>query len=123
MLIGEKVFQKDFINTTTKGAYLDACKWVSTKVIAVNNSQHIVHKIEKVETDDKFEKKVRLTLYAVTDEEEINEQNCAVCRETNNLFYMKQDKHMCCSCRVNPYRERMKNKLKAIIVAMSGRFY
>lgn len=52
MLIAEKILEKDFQGKTTKEAYLNCCKWLSTNVIAVNNSKHITYRTEKVETDD-----------------------------------------------------------------------
>ena len=68
MLIAEKILEKDFQGKTTKEAYLNCCKWMSTNVIAVNNSKHITYRTEKVETDD-WNRTVRLTLYVTADEE------------------------------------------------------
>ena len=49
MLIAEKILEKDFQGKTTKEAYLNCCKWLSTNVIAVNNSKHVTYKTEKIE--------------------------------------------------------------------------
>lgn len=117
MLVCEEVYRKEFVAHKTKDAYLDACKWVSSNVIAVNNSEHITYKIVKQEYG-----KVLLILYATAEEQEIKEQHCGVCKEVNSHFYMKENVYMCYTCRMNPYRERMQNKLKKIIEGMKGRF-
>ena len=72
MMICEKIKEKTFEGKTTKEAYLDCCKWLSTNVIAVNNSNHITYTIEKVDVDG-WSRKIKLTLYVTADEQEIEE--------------------------------------------------
>ena len=48
MLIGEKIKEKKFCGANTKDAYLKACKWISSNIIAVNNSNNMTYKIEKL---------------------------------------------------------------------------
>ena len=111
MLIAEKILEKDFQGKTTKEEYLNCCKWLSTNVIAVNNSKHITYRTEKVETDD-WSRIVRLTLYVTADEEEICERNCNICKEVTGSFFM---------CKVPPYRKRLKDKLHLIKEGLKGK--
>lgn len=120
MLISEKIKEKEFEGKTTKEAYLNCCKWLSTNVIAINNSEHITYSIEKVNTGN-WVKKVKLTLYVTTDEGEIQERNCNICKEATGMFYLKQNKYVCEICRISPYRQRLKDKLKLIKEGIKGK--
>ena len=120
MLISEKVTEKEFEGRTTKEAYLNCCKWLSTNIIAVNNSKYLTYNIEKVETDD-WNRKVKLTLYVTADEGEIQERNCNICKEATGMFYLKQNKYMCEVCRMPSYRQRLKDKLQLIKEGLKGR--
>ena len=120
MLIAEKILEKDFKGKTTKEAYLNCCKWLSTNVIAVNNSEHITYRTEKIETDD-WNRTVRLTLYVTADEKEICERNCNICKEVTGSFFMTQNKYMCEICKVPPYRRRLKDKLHLIKEGLKGK--
>lgn len=120
MLISEKIKEKEFEGKTTKEAYLNCCKWLSTNVIAINNSEHITYSIEKVNTGN-WVKKVKLTLYVTTDEGEIQERNCNICKEATGMFYLKQNKYVCEICRISPYRQRLKDKLKLIKEGLKGK--
>lgn len=113
MLIADKIFEKEFQATSMKQAYLDCCKWVSTNIVAVNNSQHITYRMEKVQTDS-WNRTVRLIVYVTADEEEIQERNCNICKEVTGSFFMTQNKYMCEVCKVPPYRKRLADKLKLI---------
>lgn len=120
MLISEKVLEKEFQGRTTKEAYLNCCKWLSTNIIAVNNSKNITYKIEKVNTDS-WSKTIRLTVYVTADEEEVHERNCNICKEVSGSFFMSQNKYMCEVCKVPPYRRRLKNKLESMKEALKGK--
>ena len=120
MLISEKILEKEFQGRTTKEAYLNCCKWLSTNIIAVNNSKNITYKIEKVNTDS-WSKTIRLTAYVTADEEEVHERNCNICKEVSGSFFMAQNKYMCEVCKVPPYRRRLKNKLESMKEALKGK--
>lgn len=120
MLIAEKVLEKDFQGKTTKEAYLNCCKWLSTNIIAVNNSKNITYKIEKINTDS-WSKTIRLTVYVTADEEEVQERHCNICKEVSGSFFMKQNKYMCDVCKMPPYRRRLKEKLDLIREALKGK--
>lgn len=121
MLISEKLYEREFEAKDNKTAYLKCCKWVSTNILAVNNSQNITYRIEKIDTDS-WTGKVRLTVYVSTDEQEINNQNCNVCKEMQSMFYLSENKHKCESCKVPPYRRRLQNKLKMIMEGIKKQY-
>ena len=120
MLISEKVLEKEFQGRTTKEAYLNCCKWLSTNIIAVNNSKNITYKMEKINTDS-WSKTIRLTVYVTADEEEVHERHCNICKEVSGSFFMSQNKYMCEVCKVPPYRRRLKEKLNLIKEALKGK--
>lgn len=120
MIICEKIKEKEFIGGTTKEAYLNACKWLSTNVIAVNNSKNITYRFEKLDKTGIGTKKVKLVMYVYTDEEEIKIKHCDICKEVTGAFFMAQNKYMCETCKVQPYRERIKTKLKALKEGLKG---
>lgn len=120
MFVSEKIFEKEFEGRTTKEAYLNCCKWLSTNIIAVNNSKNITYNIEKV-NEKNLVKKVKLTVYVTADEKEVNERNCDICKEVTGMFYLKQNKHMCESCKIPAYRKRIEHKLSSIKDGLKGR--
>ena len=125
MLISEKVLEKEFNGRTTKEAYLNCCKWLSTNIIAVNNSKNITYKTEKINTDSWSKtirlKTIRLTVYVTADEEEVHERHCNICKEVSGSFFMSENKYMCEVCKVPPYRRRLKNKLESMKEALKGK--
>lgn len=120
MFISEKVLEKEFEGKTTKEAYLKCCKWISTNIIAINNSKNITYNIEKVETEE-WNRKVKLILFVTEDEEEICKRNCDICKEATGMFYLKQNKYLCETCKIKPYRNRVKQKLQLIVEGLKGK--
>lgn len=120
MLISEKVLEKEFQGRTTKEAYLNCCKWLSTNIIAMNNSKNITYKTEKINTDS-WSKTIRLTVYVTADEEEVHERHCNICKEVTGSFFMSKNKYMCEVCKMPPYRRRLKEKLNLIKEALKGK--
>lgn len=118
MIVGTKIIEKEFQSRTTKQAYLDCCKWLSTNIIAVNNSNHLVYKMEKVQDD--WISKIRLTVYVMAEEQDIQERHCNICKEVTGSFFMKQNKYMCESCKMKPYRNRIREKLNIIKESLKG---
>lgn len=122
MLVSEKIIEKKFEGTTTKDAYLSACKWISTKIIAVNNSNNITYKVEKLEQKKNSSLcAVMVTVYVSVDGEEILKTNCDVCRETTGAFYMTENKYQCYSCKIAPFKKRIENKIKLIKEGLGGK--
>ena len=77
MNISEKVKEMKFSAGTTKEAYLKCCKWISTNVLAKNNSDYITYKIYKI-GDKNYKQDVKLEIFITVDEQEIHERNCAI---------------------------------------------
>ena len=121
MLVSEKILEKKFTGMNTKDAYLKACKWISTKIIATNNSENITYKIEKEQSKDLDSASVWVVVYITIDEQKVFETNCDICRETTGAFFMTQNKYQCYSCKINPYRKRIQNKINTIREAMKGK--
>ena len=114
MLVAEKAKEQIFTDTSMKGAYLKACKWLSSNVLAVNNSRNIVYNIEKQKPVELGKYSVKLTLYVMAEESEIKERMCNICEECSSMMYLSSNKHKCESCKVNPYRRRLQEKLKLV---------
>lgn len=122
MYISEKVLEQVFEGKNAKSAYLKCCKWVSTNIIAKNNSENITYKIEKINRSG-LVYSVKLTVYITVDEELIHEHNCDVCREMSSSFFMQQNKYLCETCKMQPYRRRMKEKLELIKKGLKGKIF
>lgn len=122
MLICEKLFEKEFTKKSMKGAYLKCSKWFASNVLAINNSQNILHHIEKVNPKGNIEEcaKVRLSVYVCAEETEIKEKHCEICQEVSGAFYMAKRNHMCENCKMLPYRRRMEDKIDTMKKALKG---
>lgn len=118
MQISEKIFEKEFEGKNQKDAYLKCCKWIASNVIAINNARNIMYHIEKV--GGTFSGKVKVIFYVYADETEVFDHTCEVCREASSLFYMSGEKHKCESCKINPYRNRLQERLKLLKDGMKG---
>lgn len=122
MYISEKVLEQAFYGKDVKQSYLKCCKWVSTNILAVNNSENITYKIEKIKKDG-LVYGVSLTVFVTLDEEKIQEHNCDICREMSSSFFMQQNKYLCETCKMQPYRKRMREKLEAVKKGLKGKVF
>ena len=121
MLVSEKIIEQEFNGKTMKESYLKCCKWISTNIIAINNSNHITYKMEKQDTGNWCNNKIKLTVYVSVDEDETYERNCNICKEVTGSFFMKQNKYMCETCKILPYRKRLMDKLNLIKEGLKGK--
>lgn len=119
MFVCEKIFEKTFVANKLKEAYLNACKWVSSNIIAINNFKNVTIKYEK-ETK-KAVNRIKVTGYVMCDEKEILERTCNICKECSSLFYLTENKNKCSSCAIEPYRKREQEKLKNIKEGLKGK--
>lgn len=119
MMVSEKIIEKHFSAVTMKEAYLKACKWISSNIIAVNNSQNITYQIRKEKGE--FEKRVTLDVYVTVDEREVQERHCEICKEMTGSFFMKQNKYMCESCKLLPYKRRVEEKMRNVKEGLKGK--
>lgn len=113
MQISERVKEKTFENVTIKAAYLEACKWISTNIIAVNNGENITYSISKVRNKS-GRNLIKVVIYITADEKEIADRNCDICKECGRSFYMAENKYRCEVCKMQPYRKRLSDRLKAL---------
>ena len=105
---------------TTKEAYLKCCKWISTNVLAKNNSDYITYKIYKI-GDKNYKQDVKLEIFITVDEQEIHERNCAICQEMADSFFMSKNKYMCETCKLKPYRKRLHGRLQDVEKGLKGK--
>nr|DAP60030.1 MAG TPA: acetyl-coA carboxylase zinc finger domain protein [Caudoviricetes sp.] len=119
MLISEKIIEKEFSGKNMKEAYLNCCKWVSTNIIAVNNSDNITYSIQKKRTQNTYI--VVLKVYVSADENEVHEKNCAICKEVTHNLFLSENKYMCEGCKIKPYRKRLEDRLKLLKEGMKGK--
>lgn len=119
MFICCQAVNKVFEGKTMKDAYLSACKWLSSNIISINNSEHIMYRFEKQKSKD-YVSRIKLIVYVYADEEEVNEHNCDVCREAQGAFFLKENKYQCYSCKIEPYRKRMKQKIELLMDGLKG---
>ena len=112
MLIAEKIIQKQFKAKTMKQAYLECCKWIATNILAENNSKNLSYSIKKNESS--VIGCVELAVYIFTDETEVFEHNCDICREFAGAFFNKENKYRCEVCKTPPYRKRLETKLETL---------
>lgn len=119
MLISEKVLEKTFTAEKMKDAYLKACKWVSSNIIAINNFENVT--IKYVKQSEGVVKTVKVILYITTEEKEVFERTCNICRECSSLFYLAENKNKCANCAIEPYRKRELEKLKNIKEGLKGK--
>lgn len=110
MFISEKILEKIFKGRSNKEAYLLACKWLSSNIIAVNNSNNITYKFEKVKNNSIGE--IKLIIYITIDADKVRERHCTICEEVSSSFFLAKNKHMCESCKLLPYERRISEAIK-----------
>lgn len=120
MNISEKVKEIKFSAGTTKEAYLKCCKWISTNIVAKNNSDYITYKVSKV-GDVRYKQDVLLEIFVTVDEQEIQERNCSICQEMSDSFFMSKNKYLCETCKLKPYRKRLYGRLQDIEKGLKGK--
>ena len=107
MIAGKKIYEQIFTAGNYKSAYLKACKWYASTVLAKNNSECISEKIEKL----KGGQSVKLTLYIIIDADEMKEKHCKICEEMRGAFFISGNKHACESCALPPFKKRLCEKI------------
>ena len=106
----ENYFRKSFVGSSFKDAYLKACKWVSTNVISKDELARNTMVHYKKETESQLPT-ITVTLFAITNEAEIRQKQCEVCKETHSLFYLNKN-YDCNKCNANAYQRREDDMIK-----------
>ena len=100
-----RIYKKKFQAESRKEAYLKACKWAATIVIANQD--------ELCQIDFRYEflkeqlPTCQLSIYLALDELEFRNTTCTACREYNRLFFMQGKSLQCEDCKMWWYINRM----------------
>lgn len=106
----KEFFKKKFTADTMKNAYMNAVKWYATNVLSKDELHNVQVEFEKGYDEQQFPT-VTIRLFATLDEEALRERHCAICRETNSLFYMHKNSN-CNKCEANAYQRRTDDMLR-----------
>lgn len=106
MFYTQQFGKKTFRGESTKDAYMKACKWYATNVIAKDKLHHIYVEYTK----EKDGKAVTMILYASISENEVMDQHCMCCKEMHHSFFINEDTH-CDRCSVISFQRRIQQKL------------
>lgn len=110
MVIQEKIASKKFYGQSNKEAYLKAIKWIY---------KHIYGRYDEIDSKLQFSVEnvmdgdlptCLLTIYCSVDESEEKENQCKVCKEMHQLFYLNSN-YQCNTCNMLPYRKRVQRRL------------
>lgn len=104
----EEFYSKKFTASTMKEAYLKACKWYATSVLAKDELRNVSVEYEK--KHDEQSPTVVIHLYASLIEEEVRANHCAVCRETHKALFL-DDKTTCEWCKIKGYQNRIDQRM------------
>lgn len=113
MYVQEKIASKKFIGKTSKDAYLKACRWIYENIYI---SQDEIFKRIQCTVEPLPEESLpscRLSIYCFIEEEEVFNSMCKACEEVHRLFYLN-DKKECATCKIEPFRKRIKEKLSIV---------
>ena len=103
---GTKFYSKTFNGPTMKDAYLKACKWVATNILADDEiSKDVMWRIIK----SKDLPTVELELYGMVNDSEHVSQFCRSCKQFHTLFYINQQQNCNC-CNMKAYRSQAEEK-------------
>lgn len=99
----DEFYSKKFTGKNTKEAYLKACKWYATNVIAKDELRNVYIEYEK---RDEQSPTIVIHLYASLIEEEVRANHCAICREAHKSLFLGEETN-CAWCKVKGYQNRM----------------
>lgn len=119
MIACELIKKKEFKSVKMKDAYLEACKWVSTNIIAKNNCRNITYRMYK-KKQSLLENVIEVEIYAYVEEEEVLSHHCEICKELARGLYMKENRFRCEVCKIEPFMRRLKERIETIKIAVKG---
>lgn len=105
----QKFAKKRFRGEDVKDAYMKACKWYASNVIAKDKLHHI--QVEYIKEKDNS---VTMVLYASLPEEEAMEHHCQCCKEMHHAFFINEDT-ACNRCSAAGYQRRLVEHLSVKI--------
>lgn len=98
--------KKSFYGISSKDAYMKACKWYASNVIAKDK----LHNVQVEFIKDPKHPKVTLSLYAVLPEGEAREQHCRCCEEMHRAFFINENNN-CNLCVAAGYQRRLEERI------------
>ena len=102
----EEFGRRKFVADNMKEAYLKACKWYATNVLAKDEMHEVSVSFEK----DKHSPTVTIHLSIVLKEKEVLDQHCQCCKEMHKSFFINEDTN-CNRCSALAYQRRMQRKI------------
>lgn len=106
MFYTQQFGKKTFRGASTKDAYMNACKWYATNVIAKDK----LHNVQVEYIKEKGDNAVTMVLYASLPEKEVMDQHCTCCREMHHSFFINEDVR-CDRCSAIGFQKRLEQKL------------
>lgn len=104
----EEFFKKKFTADTMKEAYLKACKWYASNVLAKDEMQNVL--VDFIKSTEHLPT-VTIHLSIGLGEKELREKNCEICREAHSHFFSTEETN-CAWCKVSAYQKRTDDMLK-----------
>lgn len=104
MFYTQQFGKKTFYGTSTKDAYMIACKWYATNIIAKDK----MHDVQV--TYIKGDNAVTMILYTSLPEKEVMEQHCECCREMHRSFFINESTQ-CDKCSAIGFQRRLEHKM------------
>lgn len=103
MFIIKKIKTIKFLGSSSKDAYLKACKFISQYI-----ELPVTYEIKKLNEDiPAFE----VTFYVKLDEKDFSSRFCDICREFHGKFYINQQLS-CNNCNMLNFKNRYENALR-----------
>ena len=102
-----ELLSKKFTGDNMKDAYMKACKWYASNVLAKDELQNVC--VEYVK--DKQSPTVTIHLYVYMEEEEVRQNHCNVCKEYHHSFFINEAENCNC-CNVTGYQKRLEQKIR-----------
>ena len=104
----DEFYSKKFTGKNTKEAYLKACKWYATNVIAKDELRNVYVEYEK---RDEQSPTIVIHLYASLLEGEARAKHCNICKEMHKSFFSNEETN-CNSCKLRSYQSRCEQHIK-----------
>lgn len=101
------VAKRTFYGKNVKEAYLKACRWFASNIIADGKLNDIFAQYIKDEWNDS----VILVLHAFLDESQERKHRCKMCKEMHSSFYITESTE-CSRCMMQSYGKLLDGKLK-----------
>lgn len=110
LFYSKQFYSKTFGGVSTKEAYLKACKWYATNIIAEGKFKNVSVEYKK----EKCGNAVTIVIYTLMPEKEVLDIHCENCRSMHSSFFMNEDTN-CNRCSAISFHKRLENKISVTI--------